>query len=148
MAGLVPFNRKNTNALSTGFDDFQNMLDDFFSDGWPIRRSLAADTFKVDVEDRGNEYAVEAEMPGVDKRDVTIRMNDKRLTIAVKKSDEVEEKKKNYIHKERRYCSMSRSIYLTDASAEGIKAKLNDGVLHVTVPKKEAETSGQSIEIE
>lgn len=148
MAGLVPFNRKNTNALSTGFDDFQNMLDDFFSDGWPIRRSLAADTFKVDVEDRGNEYAVEAEMPGVDKRDVTIRMDDKRLTIAVKKSDEVEEKKKNYIHKERRYCSMSRSIYLTDASAEGIKAKLNDGVLHVTVPKKEAETSGQSIEIE
>lgn len=148
MAGLVPFNRKNTNALSTGFDDFQNMLDDFFSDGWPIRRSLAADTFKVDVEDRGNEYAVEAEMPGVDKRDVTIRMDDKRLTIAVKKSDEVEEKKKNYIHKERRYCSMSRSIYLTDASAEGIKAKLNDGVLHVTVPKKEAETSGQSIDIE
>ncbi|MDD3958913.1 MAG: Hsp20/alpha crystallin family protein [Clostridiaceae bacterium] len=148
MAGLVPFNRKNTNALSTGFDDFQNMLDDFFSDGWPIRRSLAADTFKVDVEDRGNEYAVEAEMPGVDKRDVTIRMDDKRLTIAVKKSNEVEEKKKNYIHKERRYCSMSRSIYLTDASAEGIKAKLNDGVLHVTVPKKEAETSGQSIEIE
>ena len=100
------------------------------------------------MEDRGNEYAVEAEMPGVDKRDVTIRMDDKRLTIAVKKSDEVEEKKKNYIHKERRYCSMSRSIYLTDASAEGIKAKLNDGVLHVTVPKKEAETSGQSIDIE
>ncbi|NLW89481.1 MAG: Hsp20/alpha crystallin family protein [Clostridiaceae bacterium] len=148
MAGLVPFNRKNTGAMSTGFDDFQNMLDDFFTDGWPIRRSLAADTFKVDVEDRGNEYSVEAELPGVEKKDITIQMEEKRLTISVKKSDEVEEKKKNYIHKERRYCSMSRNIFLADASSEGIKAKLTDGVLSVTVPKRESEASGQTIEIE
>lgn len=148
MAGLVPFNRKNTGAMSTGFDDFQNMLDDFFTDGWPIRRSLAADTFKVDVEDRGNEYSVEAELPGVEKKDIAIQMEEKRLTISVKKSDEVEEKKKNYIHKERRYCSMSRNIFLADASSEGIKAKLTDGVLSVTVPKREPEASGQSIEIE
>ncbi|MBN1892140.1 MAG: Hsp20 family protein [Clostridiales bacterium] len=148
MAGLVPFNRKNSGALSTGFDDFQNMLEDFFADGLPLRRSLAADTFKVDVEDRGEEYLVEAEIPGVDRKDISLRMDDKRLTIAVKKSEEAEEKKKNYIHKERRYCSMSRSIFLNDAMSEGIKARLEDGVLSVTVPKKELEDSGQAIEIE
>jgi len=148
MAGLVPFNRKNSGALSTGFDDFQNMLEDFFTHGLPIRRSLAADTFKVDVEDREKEYVVEAELPGVEKQDVSLRMEDRRLTVSVKKSDEVEEKKKNYIHKERRYCSMSRTIFLADAKSEGIKATLHDGVLSVTIPKKETEDSGQMIDIE
>ena len=51
MAGLIPFNRKNNDLINSGFDDFRNMLDDFFADNWPIRRSLAADTFKIDVQD-------------------------------------------------------------------------------------------------
>ena len=50
MTGLVPFNRKNTNLLSSGFEDFYNMLDDFFSDSWSPRRSLARDTFKINVQ--------------------------------------------------------------------------------------------------
>ncbi len=124
------------------------MLEDFFTDGWPIRRSLAADTFKVDVEDRDQEYVVEAELPGVDKQDVSLRMEDSRLTVSVKKADEVEEKKKNYIHKERRFCSMSRSIYLADAKSEGIKATLNEGVLSVTIPKRQPEESGKMIDID
>lgn len=41
MAGLIPFNRKNNDLINSGFDDFRNMLDDFFADNWPIRRSLA-----------------------------------------------------------------------------------------------------------
>lgn len=50
MAGLVPFNRNKLSVRPTGgFEDFYNMLDDFFSDRWFPRRSLAADTFKVDV---------------------------------------------------------------------------------------------------
>jgi HSP20 family protein len=148
MAGLVPFNRKNAGAMNTGFDDFQNMLEDFFTDSWPMHRSLAADTFKIDVEDRGNEYVIDAELPGIDRQDVSIRMEDKRLTVAVKKVEETEDKKRNYIHKERRYCSMSRSIFLADAISEGIKAKLNDGVLTVKVPKKESNDVGKTIDIE
>ncbi|KXG42684.1 hypothetical protein [Tepidibacillus decaturensis] len=60
MAGLVPFNRKKTDLLSTGFADFYNMLDDFFTDGWPVRRSLAGDTFKVDVQEDDKNYFVVA----------------------------------------------------------------------------------------
>jgi len=148
MAGLVPFNRKNSGAMSTDFNEFQNMLEDFFTDSWPLRRSLAADTFKVDVEDRENEYVIEAELPGVDRNEVTLRMEDKRLTVAVRKAEETEDKNKNYIHKERRFCSMSRSIFLSDAMSDGIKAKLNDGVLSVTVPKRKAEDTGKTIDIE
>ena len=51
MAGLIPFNRKQNDLMNIGFDDFSNMLDDFFTGSWPIQRSLAGDTFKIDIQD-------------------------------------------------------------------------------------------------
>jgi HSP20 family protein len=147
MAGLIPFNRKNDLTTST-FDDFRNMLDDFFADSWPFRRSLAADTFKIDVQDNKNEYVVEAELPGVKKEDLNITLDEGRLTIAAVKNETVEEKDKNYIHKERRYSSMSRSIMLADAEAGGIKAKLDNGVLTINIPKKSKPSNQVVIDIE
>lgn len=148
MAGLIPFNRKSSNELSKGFDPFEHMLDDFFSDAWMPHRSLIADTFKIDVEDCGDEYSIEAELPGVKKEDISLRLDDNRLTIAVQSDEESEEKKKNYIHRERRVRSMSRNVFLADALSEGVKAKLNDGVLCVKVPKAETSQNAKQIEIE
>lgn len=149
MAGLVPFNRKNR-ELSTGsdFNDFYNMLDDFFADGWPFRRSLMGDTFKIDVQDCDNEYVVEAELPGVQKDNVNLDYEDGKLRISISKSEESEENKKNYIHRERCYSSMVRSIYLENAKPDGIVAKLEDGVLCVTVPKQEKSDNSKRIPIE
>ena len=98
MSALIPFNKKN-NALSTGFEGFDNMLEDFFADGWPFRRSLVGDTFKVDVQEKDQEYVVEAELPGVEKDEVNLDYDEGKLRISVKRSEESEEKKKNYIHK-------------------------------------------------
>lgn len=148
MAGLVPFNRRNADVLSTSFDNFQNMLDDFFTDGWPFRRSLTGDTFKLDVQDNKTEYLVEAELPGSKKEDISITLNEGRLNIAVNKEENIEEKDKNYIHRERRFTSMSRNIMLADADAAGIKAKLDNGVLTVTIPKKTKPDSQVVIDIE
>lgn len=148
MAGLVPFNRKNTNALSTSYDDFYNMLDDFFTDGWPTRRNLMADTFKVDVQEDEKTYTVEAELPGVHKEDIDIEMDDGRLRISVSNNQETEQKEKNYIHKERRYSSMTRHIYLENAQSQDIKAKLTDGVLCVTIPKVDRAETTRKITVE
>lgn len=148
MAGLVPFNRRRTDVLSTGFDNFQNMLDDFFSDNWPLRRSLVNDTFKLDVTDNKTEYLIEAELPGVEKDNINISLNEGRLSIAVNKDETVEEKDKNYLHRERRFSSMNRSIVLADADSAGIKAKLDSGVLSVTVPKKKKDDNAVVIDIE
>ncbi|MCE5201425.1 MAG: Hsp20/alpha crystallin family protein [Synergistaceae bacterium] len=138
MVGLVPFNRRSKDvAASTGFGDFYNVLDDFFSNDWPFRRSLANDTFKVDVQDNDNEYLIEAEMPGVDKKDINVALDEGKLLISVTRDEKTEEKNKNFIHRERRQVSMSRSIYLADAKNEGIKAKLENGLLRITVPKEE-----------
>lgn len=93
MAGIVPFNRKRADILSTGFDSFQNMLDDFFTDGWPFRRSLWGDTFKVDVQDNKTEYIIEAELPGVNKEDIRLALNEGRLNISINRDEAIEEKK-------------------------------------------------------
>jgi len=148
MAGLVPFNRKNTELFNTGFKDFYNMLDDFFADSWPIRRSLAGDTFKLDVRENEKEYIIEAELPGIKKDEINVAINEGRLIISVKREEKLEDEGKNYIHKERRYASMTRNIFLADASDEGIKAKLEEGILNITVPKKEKPDNSVKIEIE
>ena len=148
MAGLVPFNRRRADVLSTGFDSFQNMLDDFFAEDWPFRRNLLGDTFKIDVQDNKTEYLIEAELPGVKKEEVSISLNDGRLNISVNKDETIEERDKNYIHKERRYSSMSRNVVLGDADAAGIKAKLDNGILSIAVPKKTKADSSVVIDIE
>ena len=148
MTGLVPFNRKNTGLLNTGFEDFYNMLDDFFSDSWSSRRSLTRDTFKINVQQNDADYLIEAELPGVNKDEIDVDLNDGRLTISVKREEKINEEKKNYIHRESRYSSMSRSIYLADADPKGIKAKLDNGVLSVNVPRQEKTVKADKIEIE
>ena len=149
MVGLVPFNRRNKDlATKSSFEDFYNVLDDFFSSDWPMKRTLAYDTFKVDVQDKGNEYLIEAEMPGLSKEDIKLGLDDEKLTISVTKNESTEEKDKNYIHRERRSVSMSRTIHLADADASGIKAKLSDGLLKVTVPKAEKASTAIDIDVE
>ncbi|HHU16734.1 MAG: Hsp20/alpha crystallin family protein [Anaerovoracaceae bacterium] len=148
MRGLVPFNRRNSNLIPTGFDNFYNMLDDFFSDGWFPRRSLERDTFKVNVQQNDTEYLIEAELPGVSKDEINVELHDGRLTISVEREEKVDEEKKNYIHKESRYCSMRRSMYLADAETKGIKAKLDNGVLSIIVPRQVQAVKPEKIEIE
>lgn len=149
MAGLVPFNKKNKGiSTNTGFEDFYNVLDDYFSNDWPFKRTLTHDTFKVDVEDNGNEYLIEAEVPGIDKKDIIVELNDGKLMISITRDENSESKKKNFIHRERRYSSMSRSIYLEDAKPDGIKAKLENGLLKVVVPKEEKPNNSITIDVE
>ena len=148
MAGLIPFNRKKNDLLRNEFGDFGSMLGDFFSESFPFRRSLEADTFKVDVEDREKEYIVHAELPGVKKEEVSLSLEDGRLRISVQRDEEKEEKDKNYIHRERRVCSMERNIFLQEAGEENIKAKLEHGVLKIEIPKKPHVDTSRKIEID
>lgn len=148
MAGLVPFNRNKLSLSSIGFEDFYNVLDDFFSDRRSPRRSLAADTFKVDVKEHEKEYCIEAELPGVKKEEIHLELNEGRLTISVNRKEEVEENKNNYIHRERRLSSMQRAVHLADANDKGINAQLVDGVLSITIPKKEKHDNTIKIDIQ
>ena len=151
MAGLVPYNRRNRGLVDRGFSDFRdfsNMLDDFFYDAWPSKKYFARDTFKIDVQENDNEYLVEAELPGVNRDEVNIEMNEGRLNISIQREESINEENKNYVHKERRFSSMSRSLYLDDAKSTGIKAKLENGVLSIIVPKENKPNKSVKIDIE
>ena len=146
MTGLIPFNMRYA-ALPAGFGEFYNMIDDFF-DGSGLKRSLGRDTFKLDVEETPEAFRIQAELPGVKKDEIGLELNDGVLTISVRKEEKVEEEKKNYLHRERRLTSMSRNIRLAEAGADGIKARLEDGVLSVVLEKERKTNKAIPIEIE
>lgn len=149
MPGLIPFNRSRSIFGRSFFPEFQNMIDDFFNDTSFFNRSFLGDTFRVDVVEHDKEYCIEADMPGIKKDEINLEMDDDgRLRISVEKVESVDEEKKNYIHKERRYNAMSRTIYLAEANPEEVKARLEDGVLKVTVGKLEKNSGKHRIEIE
>lgn len=151
MAGLVPFNRKNRSLVNRDFGDFSgfyNMIDDFFSDNWLSDRRFIKDTFKVDVQETDTQYVIEADVPGVHKDEIKVEMNDGRLNISIQREESKDEENKNYVHKERRFSSMSRSIYLNEAKSEGIKAKLENGVLSIIVPKESKPNNSIQIDID
>ncbi|HCP14463.1 MAG TPA: heat-shock protein Hsp20 [Peptococcaceae bacterium] len=148
MTGLVPFNKKESGLLDLDFDLFDYDLDKFFKGRWPMRQRLMKDTFKLDVQDKDKEYLIQADLPGIKKEEVKVDLDAGRLTISVEREERIDEEKKNYVHKERRYSSMSRSIYLADAKSDGIKAKLEEGVLNISIPKEEKPETGVKIDIE
>jgi len=87
-------------------------------------------------------------VPGIDKKDINVELNDGKLMISIVRDETRESKKRNFIHRERRYSSMSRSIYLEDAKPDGIRAKLENGLLKVEVPKEEKPNNSVTIDVE
>lgn len=102
----------------------------------------------MDVTEDDKNYYIAAELPGVSKEEINLSMNDGRLLISVKRDERIEDEKKNYIHRERRCCSMSRNIYLADADQANVKAKLENGVLNITVPKQDRPDKSVKIKID
>lgn len=148
MSGLIPFNRRSMNLMNLGFNDLSNALDDFFTDGFLFRQGVCRDTFKIDVSENEKEYTVEAELPGINKDDIRLDLEDGQLSISINKEESNEESDKKYIHRERRYCSMRRSVLLADAANEGVNAKLNDGILNIVIPKAQKVDTSIKIDIE
>ena len=134
MTYMIPFNRRTNRTIPANFN---NMLDGFFGDTWSPTENFSRDTFKIDVQDSEKEYLIEADLPGVNKEEVNLEMRENTLSIQVSREEQSEENSNNYVHKERRYSSMSRSVYLKDVVTDEIDAKLENGVLTVTVPKVE-----------
>jgi HSP20 family protein len=125
-----------------------------FEHGWPrwptlFRREGAITVPELDVRENTNAIVVEAELPGVDEKDVSVTVANGVLTIKGEKKLEKEEKGENYYLTERSFGSFERSIRLPDTIDEGkVEAKFDKGVLKVTAAKKpEAVKAERKIEI-
>lgn len=150
MFGLMT--RNNNRGLRT-YDPFREMEAferAFFSDpfsGFFNRTELAQ--FRTDVTDEGDHYLLEADLPGFDKKDINLDIQGDTLTIHAERHSKVEEKdkKEKVVRVERSYGSYSRSFDITGINADKIKAKYDNGVLRLTLPKVE-QAKGRRLEIE
>jgi len=147
MTSMIPFNRVNKRIVPFEINNINSVLDDFFSDMWSPKLDYSTDTFKMDVQDMEESFVIEAEMPGIQKDEINLEMEENTLRIEVKREELKEENEKNYVHKERKFTSMSRKIYLRDVKEDEIDAKLENGVLTITVPKVERTERVKQIDI-
>lgn len=139
MFSLRPYRRLMENIMEAPFSDF--WLEDF--------RPLSQGGMRVNLREDEEKYLLEAELPGVNKEEIILKANDDVLTIAVKRDERIERKDENYLVRERRYGSMSRSFYFDDVDFEKVKAKFENGILYVTLPKLEGKKNrGRTISIE
>lgn len=141
MFGLTPYNR---NALSRRRDRVEDFLSDFFSDPF---FSMKNDTFKLDVKEKDGAYLIEADLPGIDKKDIELNYRDGALTIEINHSEEKKDEQENYVHRERCQAHMSRTLNLGDLKSEKIEADLKDGVLTIKAPKADEIENSKRIAI-
>ncbi|HML95326.1 MAG TPA: Hsp20/alpha crystallin family protein [Thermodesulfobacteriota bacterium] len=103
---------------------------------------------RVDISENENAFVLKAELPGVKREDINIDIDNKTLTLKGEKKFEEKTEKENYVRVERRYGSFSRTFTLSDkVDTENVKAAYKDGVLEVTLPKKE-EAKPKEIKVE
>ena len=144
MAGLIPYNHRRNYLIPR--NPF-SMMDDFFGEAWPLGRTQMTDTFKVDVQESEEAYTIEAELPGAQKEDVKLSLEEGRLPIGVERSEESQNETDHYIHRERHYTSARRSLYMSEADSDGVSASLADGILKIIVPKRKKAEGTNQIEI-
>lgn len=144
MFGLTPYERRSFDLMFRNpFRELEDMEKRFFSDG-------VTANFKTDIRDNGKEYILEAELPGFDKSDIGIDVENGYLTITANHTEEKDEKDKkgNYLRRERSYGTVSRSFDISEIEESEISAKFNNGVLELVLPKRaEKALTSRKIEI-
>ena len=129
----------------------ENLFDDdwmdfpFDRDFWgrknPLYGKNAKNIMKTDIRENDEGYELDIDLPGFKKDEITIDLDNGYLTISAAKGLDKDEqdKKGKYIRKERYAGAVQRSFYVGDAvTEEDVKAKFEDGILRLSIPKKDA----------
>lgn len=145
MFGIVPFRNNKIQERGSLFD-MGSIFNDFFDDS--IVGFTGLNSIKADVKETEKEFIIDAEIPGAKKEDIKLDLRDDRLTISVEKTEETKEEKDNYIRRERRYGSSSRSFSVENVKHEDVTAKYENGILSIVLPKSEGKKISNRIDIQ
>jgi len=116
-----------------------DLWDDFFNDPF-FSKTQEVKHMKTDIIEKDNSYELAIDLPGFDKNDIKISVEDGYLTVSAKKESTEEKKEDNYIRKERFSGECSRSFYIGDEiQSEDVKATFKNGILSLDIPKKDKE---------
>lgn len=130
---LTPYYTRSINAYNP-FSELDRLERAFFGEfSKPV-------SFRTDISEKDGAYIVQSDLPGVKKEDIDVSIEDGVLTVkAERKYESSDEEKGSYIRRERAYGSFERSFDISQIDEEKIDAEFNDGVLTLTLPKKQAE---------
>lgn len=141
MTGLIPFRREGR-ELNRFRDEMDRLFNRFF-DLTPGEDVLGTGEWfpAVDVSEQDSTVKVQAEVPGMDPKDIDISVEGRTLHLRGERKDEHEEKDRNYYRMERSYGAFSRAVGLpADVKEDRAEAQYKDGVLTITLPKTEEQT--------
>jgi HSP20 family protein len=128
-------------------NEFDRLFDSFFSDFYKDPADLYSISPRADIEESDNDYLVTVEVPGIDKKDLKLNLEENKLTIKGEKKQSKEIKESNYICCERSYGGFERTFNLpTSIKANEISAEYKDGIIRIKLPKAE-EAKRKEIEI-
>ena len=133
--------RKNDDEFPS---TFSNLVDEFFNDEFFSAPSRGGFTTKpsVNIRETDNGYNLEVAVPGFNKNDFNIDVDGNVLTISGQKESKKDEDAKGYTRREFNYTSFSRAFTLPESvNVDHISGSYSEGVLHVTLPKKEEATT-------
>ncbi len=149
---IEPYRRSiRPRTIDELFDDmqksFEDMMTPFFSEtGWPTLEHYRAELGRLptaDIEEDEKEYRITADMPGIQKENIDVRLaEDNTVEITGKSAEEKKETKGKYVRHERNQTDFYRRFVLdTDVDADKVEAKVENGVLTLRLPKKAAEAA-------
>jgi len=126
------------------FPSFSAFPDMFRGMARPLRTFETDIDIKVDVSETDGEYKVKADIPGVKKEDISVAIEGNMVSISAETKRETEEKSEKWLRTERHYGKVQRAFSLgQDIDAARVKAKYDQGVLNLVLPKKEGTLSKQ-----
>ncbi|UCG09492.1 MAG: Hsp20/alpha crystallin family protein [Desulfobacterales bacterium] len=125
---------------------FNRLLDDpFFRTEGENAEDVGTWYPAVDMFENDDSFVIKAELPGMEKKDISVDVKDRVLTLTGERNHDNEVKEKNYYRRERSYGKFQRSFMLpADVDPDKIKADFKNGLLKIEVPKPEGQTPKQS----
>lgn len=159
---LIPWNRNRSTTVPSGtgsrdpFFSLQREVNRLFDDMWssfdmPLARSgglMQAGWPHIELQDRGEQFVLAVEVPGMDEKDIEVQFVDQCLILSGERKEERSDEQPEQHYSERYYGRFERRIPLSaEIQPDKAKAVLRNGVLTVSLPKVQVEKKGKRIEI-
>lgn len=121
-----------------------DLFDDFFDDNFFTRKDK--NLMKTDIRETSDKYIVDVDLPGFNKENISLSLDNGYLNISAKVDKEEKNEEEKFVRQERFYGECSRSFYVgDDVKEEDINAEFKNGILNIEVPKKAIETKAKEV---
>ena len=123
-----------------------DIFDDFFDDEFFPKKHNQMNLMKTDIREKKDKYLIDIDLPGYEKENINLSLRDGYLNISAKVNKEDKKEEEKFVRRERYIGECSRSFYVgDDIKEEDIHAEFKNGILMITVPKKELDNKAKEV---